>query len=262
LFTVAMTLVSRGLMARDSLLGMKRSLRRNDLREEFFFTSGERRLAGVLLANAGHGPAVLICHGIGETVEQWSAVQAYLLEHGVGSMVFDYSGYGASSGEISVEHFAEDLVSAYAELKRRVGTLTPVFVLGFSLGSGVAGSSAGLLAPPPAGLFLCEAFTSLREAASAAGVPRLLIGALPDVWRTVDAMKDIRLPVCVVHSDGDKLFPLEMPRRIADACGGWGELVVVRDLNHNGPYLRPSDSYWIPIVDRLMANKSASTNAD
>ena len=73
--------------------------------------------------------------------------------------------------------------------------------------------------PAVAGLFLCEAFDSFRGAACAAGVPRWLTHTVPDVW--------------VVHSDGDRLFPLEMPRRIANACGSWGELIVVEGLAHN-----------------------------
>jgi len=252
LFTVAMTLVSRGLMARDSLLGVVRGLRKHAAREEFFFRSGSRRLAAVMVAGERGGSVVLICHGIGERVEHWSAVQAYLRDRGVGSMVFNYSGYGASSGHICAEYCDEDLASAYAELKRRVGEVAPVFVLGFSLGSGIAGSGAGSLQPPPAGLFLCEAFTSFREAAHAAGLPRWMARAAPDIWNTVDAMRRIRMKVCVVHSDGDRLFPMEMPRRIVDACGKRGELVTVAGLSHNEPYLRPGDDYWGPIVERVL----------
>jgi alpha/beta superfamily hydrolase len=253
LFTVAMTLVSRVLMARDSLLGVTRGLRKYETRQEFFFASGGRRLAAVLVEGPRDAPVVLICHGIGETVEHWSAVQAYLRKHGVGSMVFNYSGYGASSGKICAEHCDEDLVSAYADLKRRVGVQTPVFVLGFSLGSGIAGSGVRSLTPPAAGLFLCEAFTSFREAVHAVGIPLRWVRAAPDVWNTVEAMRGIQLPVCVVHSDGDRLFPMEMPRQIVASCMEWGELVVVSGLAHNEPYLKPGDSYWGPIVARMLA---------
>ena len=248
-----MTLVSRGLMARDSLLGVTRGLRRQDAREEFFFSSGKRRLSAVFVAGVKDGPVVLLCHGIGERVEDWNAVQAWLCEHRVGSMVFNYSGYGASSGSICAASCDEDLVAAYAELKQRVGASARVFVLGFSLGSGIAGSGSGSLVPPPAGLFLCEAFTSFREAAVAVGVPKWMSSVVPDIWNTVEAMRTIRFPICIVHSDADRLFPLEMPRRIAEACGKMGELVVVSGLAHNEPYLKPDDVYWGPVVARMFA---------
>ena len=60
------------------------------------------------------------------------------------------------------------------------------------------------------------------------------------------------MPVCVMHSDGDGLFPVEMARRIAAAAGERGELVVVRGLGHNEPYLRPTEAYWGAVVERLM----------
>ncbi len=236
-------------MLRDRVFRVTRGLRRHDLREEFFFASGSRRLAGVFVPGEHGGPVILICHGIGEKVGHWSGVQALLRDRGVGSMVFNYSGYGASSGKVRSEYCDEDLVSAYAELRRRVGKSVPVFVLGFSLGSGIAASGVAALEPQPEGLILGEAFSSFREAVCAAGFPGWLARELPDVWNTVEAIKAARLPVCVVHSDGDRLFPLEMPHKIVASCGEWGELIVVAGLAHNEAYLKPTDVYWRPIVD-------------
>jgi hypothetical protein len=239
-------------MLRDSLRGVARRLRKDPTREEFFFASGGRSLSGVWVAGEDGAPAILLCHGIGETVGHWSAVQAFLHQRGVGSLLFNYSGYGKSSGRICAENCDEDLVSAYGELRRRVGIGGRVFVLGFSLGSGIAASGVGALDPPPAGLFLCEAFTSFRDAVSATGMPFWVAQAFPDIWNTVDAVRALRLPVWVVHSDGDRLFPVEMARRIASACIERGELVVVSGLTHNEPYLRPTDAYWGPIVERAL----------
>jgi len=257
-FSVSITLVNRAialaglvLMARDALLGVTGRLRKDASREQFFFASGDRSLAAVWVAGE-HAPAILLCHGIGETVGHWSAVQAFLLEHGVASLAFNYSGYGTSSGRISAEHCEEDMVSAYAELGRRAGADARVFVLGFSLGSGIAASGVAALKPAPAGLFLCEAFTSFREAVRAMGFPRWVALGFADIWKTVDAVRDLQMPVCVVHSDRDGLFPVEMARRIAEACGENGELIVVSGLGHNEPYLRPTEEYWGPIVERAL----------
>lgn len=246
-----LTAVSRGLMLRDRWLRVTERLPTNDLRETFFLASGTRNLACVYLPGSKSGPAVLVCHGIGETVEHWSSVQAMFHDHGIGSLVFNYSGYGKSSGPVRVEYCNEDLVSAHAELRRRVGPAPPVFVLGFSLGGGIAAQGASALRPPIAGLFLCETFDSFREAACAAGVPRWLVRAVPDVWTTVAAMGRIQMPVWVVHSDGDQLFPLEMARRITSACGPWGELIVVESLAHNEPYLTAAETYWWPVRVRI-----------
>ena len=253
--SLGIMLVSRTLMLRDAVTGVARRLPKPKRAENFFFASGGRRLAAVFVAGDDALPVILLCHGIGETVGHWSAVQAFFEERGIGSMVFNYSGYGRSSGAIRVENCDEDFAAAYAELRRRVGAERPVFVLGFSLGSGIAGCGVGKLRPASAGLFLCEAFTSFREAVRAAGVPWRLVRFAPEIWDTVAAIRRVEVPVCVVHSDGDRLFPAEMGRRIAEACGG--ELLVVAGLGHNEPYLRPTEGYWGVVVERVRASHSS-----
>jgi pimeloyl-ACP methyl ester carboxylesterase len=253
--SLGIMLVSRSLMLRDAVTGVARRLPKPKRAESFFFASGGRRLAAVCVAGDDRGPVVLLCHGIGETVGHWSAVQAFFELRGIGSMVFNYSGYGRSEGAIRAAHCDQDFVAAYAELRRRVGEERAVFVLGFSLGSGIAGCGLGKLRPAPAGLFLCEAFPSFREAVRAAGVPGRLVRFAPEIWDTVAAMRFVEAPVCVVHSDADRLFPVEMGRRIAEACGG--ELVVVAGLSHNEPYLRPTEAYWGVVVERVRTSHSS-----
>lgn len=250
-FSWALTLLRPVIVLHDAVVGAVRKLRQPAGAEHFFFASGGRKLAAVWVSGGDSAPVVLICHGIGEGVGHWSATQAWLEERGVSSMIFNYSGYGSSTGRIRAEHCDQDLVAAYAEVRRRVGAERPVWVLGFSMGSGVAGSGVAALRPAAAGLFLCEAFPSFREAARAAWVPQWATRLGPDVWRTEDAMRTIAMPVCVIHSDGDRLFPVAMGRRLAEAAGKWGELVVVRGMGHSEPYLRPTEEYWGAVVRRV-----------
>jgi len=51
---------------------------------------------------------------------------------------------------------------------------------------------------------------------------------------------------------GDRLFPLEMPRRITQACGSWGELIVLEGFAHNEPYLTAAKTYWQPVIERIL----------
>ena len=93
----------------------------------------------------GHArAAVLLCHGIGETVEQWFGVQQLLAAHGVASLVFDYSGYGKSRGRVDWDQFELDTMAAFATLQKLAPRM-PHSVLGFSLGSGVAAATINKL---------------------------------------------------------------------------------------------------------------------
>jgi alpha-beta hydrolase superfamily lysophospholipase len=190
--------------------------------------------------------AVLLCHGIGETVEQWFGVQQLLAAHGVASLVFDYSGYGKSTGRPDWDQFELDAVAAFGALQERTPEL-PLSVLGFSLGSGVATATVHRLAAHR--LILCEAFTSFRHAAASVGIPRPLTRLVPPIWNAQPALAQCRLPVLIVHGEKDRLFPIAMARKLACMCEPPAEVVVVPKTKHNQPFRKPHLSYWGPIIE-------------
>jgi uncharacterized protein len=132
-----------------------------------------------------------------------------------------------------------------------------IVLLGFSLGSAVSAAVASRLEVD--GLVLCEGFSSLRDAGTVMGFPRWMTLAVPDSWQTVRSVSELEVPVLVVHSDGDDLFPVAMARRVAEACGTRGKLVVVNGLSHNAPIFTPTATYWRPIADWVKARRSAAT---
>src|SRR5258708_8931449 len=73
--------------------------------------------------------------------------------------------------------------------------------------------------------------------------------SVPDVWETAGRVCDVSVPVLVVHSDADELFPMTMAERIAEACGPRGELIVVNGLVHDAPIYTAASIYWQPIAD-------------
>jgi uncharacterized protein len=190
--------------------------------------------------------AVLLCHGIGETVEQWFGVQQLLAAHGVASLVFDYSGYGKSTGRPHWEQFELDGVAAFAALKELAPAL-PISVLGFSLGSGVATAIIDRLGARR--LILCEAFTSFRHAAVSVGIPRPLARLVPPIWHAQQRLAECKLPVLIVHGENDGLFPIAMARELAGWCEPQAEVVLVPNTTHNQPFRKPHLSYWGPIIE-------------
>ncbi|HEX8710626.1 MAG TPA: alpha/beta hydrolase, partial [Terracidiphilus sp.] len=210
--------------------------------------SSSRALDAVLVKPHEKPRAVLlICHGIGETVEYWIPVQHLLASMGVASLVFDYSGYGRSPGPVDWRRCEEDSIAAFEHLKK-VET-GPVSLLGFSMGSGIA--TAILERTRPEKLVLCAAFTSFRDAACSMGVPRKCAVALPAIWGGEHALRAWQRPVLIVHGDRDRTFPLSMARRLAEWGGPATELAVVPDHRHNEPFYRPQMAFWRPIAEWL-----------
>jgi uncharacterized protein len=193
--------------------------------------------------------SVLLCHGIGEQVEHWFRVQQMLAECGVASLVFDYTGYGRSSGLFSAYQAEEDAIAAFHFLERLTAPL-PVSVLGLSLGSGIAGAMVSRV--PAHRMVLLGAFTSLREAAVSVGVPRLFNFAVPNIWDTRAALAGTSIPVLIVHGEKDRLFPVRMAEELAARGRSDCELVIIPGLGHNEPFYQPRLSYWGDTVARFL----------
>ena len=227
--------------------------------EEITIASGDRRLDGRLVrAPSDTAPALLIFHGTAESISHWADTQALLYRQGVTSMVFDYSGFGRSTGRATVAHLQEDADSAYAEFTRRLKPRARPFVLGYSLGTGVMLEAIDRWAPAPAGAVFAASYSSAREGAVAFGlVPRWLTFLLPDLWNNVRDVRKLKQPLLVLQSDADQLFPVSMARAVHDAATVPKQLVILRGFDHESGHRNPTDVYWAPVV-RFLATGGRS----
>jgi uncharacterized protein len=212
--------------------------------------SGDRILDATLVrAAADSAPALLIFHGTAEAVSYWADTQALLYRHGVTSMVFDYSGFGRSTGRPTMAHLEQDADAAYAEFTRQIGQRIRPYVLGYSLGTGVVFEAVGRWTPQPAGVVFAASYSSAREGAVAFGlVPQWATFLLPDVWNNVRDARNLRQPLLVMQSDADQLFPVSMAKAVYDAATVPKQMVVVHGYRHEDGHQRPTDDYWAPVI--------------
>src|SRR6267154_35167 len=136
LLTLLLNVTSRMLLRSDRMNGIMEQMLNafTFAKERLVIASGSRRLSAVYVSAGEETPAVLICHGIGELVEYWGKVQGLLKGMGVSSLVFNYSGYGTSTGHLSRAHCEEDAAAACRELAGRA--IDRLFCSGFLLGVG------------------------------------------------------------------------------------------------------------------------------
>jgi hypothetical protein len=255
-FTFALTCIVRFLVLRDRTLDLfgigPRGAFSNQPVSRHSIPSG-KNIVDAVFAEPATGPAraaILICHGIGETVGRWLPVQQLLAAHGVASLVFDYSGYGLSTGRVDWIQCEMDAEAAFKQLARLTSPL-PIGILGFSLGSGPAAAIASRVHADH--LILGAGFTSFRDAARVAGVPRALSKLVPPIWSAMDSLRGCSVPVLILHGEKDRLFPVRMAHDLAACCPGKVELLVVPDLAHNQPFRKPDLAYWGHIIARLLA---------
>lgn len=226
---------------------------------EIRFASGARTVTGWFVP--GEGPllaSVLLFHGIGDRSESWRRAQQRLARSGVSSLIFHYPGYGGNDAEPTQANMEADGCAAYAWLVQQLPAETAIFLFGFSLGSGLSAAIAHSLRPVLAGLILSEAFSSLQEGAKRAAWPAGALGYLvPDVWRTQTNVAALEIPLFVIHSSGDRLFPAAMAEELFSAARDGGVDVAIQVFSgypHDAVYRQVPDDYWEGILGFILRN--------
>ena len=192
-------------------------------------------------------PALLIFHGVGETISQWVGAQLFLHDHCVSSLVFDYAGSGDSSRPGSLAALTEDAPAAY-NFARTAFAGSRLFVLGHSLGNGPMLETAPRFAPRPDGVIAANAFASLRAITARSRGYGVLAPLMPDWWNNVVSVVKLRAPLLVVCSDADAVHPVEDSRDIFAAAGQPKALVVLRGFRHNAIYREPNEAWWQSVL--------------
>ena len=264
-FRAFITLGMRIISARDRLFVRIDSFPATDHSTPITIESSRNRSLQAVFHDTPSPPqaGVLILHGIGDRLVYWANAQHLLDEEGFTSLIVHYAGYGRSTGPTTPHNLRADIHTAYTHLRTLLPTDTPVFVLGFSMGTGALADAANLLAPRPAGIILCQPFTSLRASAARIVSP-LLAHLLPDLWPTAKTLRLLPAPLLIVHTDADPLLPLSMAKEIEAQAATQSlypvTLAIPTGFGHNDVYLHPRKGYWTPILDFLRRHAAPATD--
>ena len=203
-----------------------------DHRELAFRTDDGERLHGWWIgAGAERFGHLLLCHGNAGNVGDRVLHAALLTAAGFDVLLFDYRGYGRSSGTPSEAGTYRDARAALAcLLKQPEADPLRVFYLGESLGGPVAVDLA--LEHRPAGLVLLSAFTGVRDLARL-HYPFVPARFVPDAYATLRRIRDLRAPLLVLHGDRDEIVPLAHGRALFEAAPGPKRMHVFEGLGHN-----------------------------
>ena len=162
-------------------------------------------------------PVILIVHGRSGNIASRASVMERLTARGMGVLLFDYRGYGASPGEPSEKNLNQDTLMAYCLLRSRGIPASRIVVIGQSLGN----SPATMLAArrPIGALVLVSPFTSLPDAL-ADRLPWFPVHFLPWSRNRFDVAASLRRyhgPLLLIASKEDGLVPIENARRLRAA---------------------------------------------
>lgn len=208
-------------------------------RVELTMRDGTKLVGWYLPPKAATPPyaALLWFYGNGETIGAiWPVIRDFRPPQAA-VLVLDYPGYGASGGRATEAGIYEAGALAYQALASRPEVdRQRIYVYGRSLGSAVATRTAA--DHDVAGLILESPFTNARGMAARHYriFPLFLVRLQLD---NVGTIPRVRCPVLVFHGTADRLVPIEMGRRVAEAARDGGatvELVMIEGAGHNETY--------------------------
>jgi uncharacterized protein len=203
-----------------------------DYRELWPQTDDGERLHGWWIEartdSLGH---LLLCHGNAGNIGDRVLHAALLTETGFDVLLFDYRGYGRSSGSPSEDGTYRDARAALSCLLEQPGVdPSRILYLGESLGGAVALDLA--LERPPAGLVLLSAFTGVRELGRL-HYPLVPAALVPDAYPALRWIHKLHAPLLVLHGDCDEIVPLSQGRALFEAASGPKRMHVFDGLGHN-----------------------------
>lgn len=211
--------------------------------------AGGQRLHGWFLRNGAGtrgAPALIYFGGNAEEVSHLALEAAEL--HGISLALFNYRGYGRSTGEPGEQALFADALAIYDHVAALHGVdARRVVVMGRSLGSGVATYLASQR--PVAALVLVTPYDSMAAVART-HYPFLLTGPLlRHPFDSASRARTIDAPMLALLAGADTVVPPQRGEALARAWRGPVRSVVLPKAGHNDIALHPA--YWPAIREFL-----------
>lgn len=174
---------------------------------------------------------VVVFHGNAGTAADRAYYAAALTPLGYRVILAEYPAYGGRPGGLGEASFVADARQTIRLAAASAGE--PVFLLGESLGCGVAAAAAADRALNVAGLLLITPWETLRAVARDhfRWLPLGLV--LKDRYDNISNLRSFPGKVAIVGAAGDDIVPLRHARALYEALPGTKRLWVLDGVGHN-----------------------------
>lgn len=197
---------------------------------------------------------ILLCHGNGGNIGDRLIDAKLLAGAGFNLLLFDYRGYGRSTGRPHEAGTYRDAAAARDALLRQPECdPARVIYLGESLGGAIALALA--VESPPQGLVLQSTFTSLRAVAHH-HYPVIPSAVVPDAYPSIRRIGQLQAPLLVLHGARDEVVPLTEGRALYEAAPEPKRKHVFEGLGHSD--LVAAGDEYARVIKEWMANDVSS----
>ena len=212
-----------------------------------FNTGDGERLHGWFFPLNGGGPVILFCHGNAGNISHRLDNIRLLLEQGLQVFIFDYRGYGQSSGRPSENGLYRDGLAAYDYLlKEEQIPSHDIILFGRSLGASVAIEVS--LKRDVRSVILESAFTSTRDMAKTMFLFYLFSALLPPNYNNLKKIAQVNVPKLMIHGDSDEIVPFYMGQKLYQASNAPKYFSRLNGAGHNDTYFVGGKKYFDTIA--------------
>lgn len=213
--------------------------------ENITLKNGEESLHCWLLNKPGSTKIALICHGNGGNLTNRADIMKALLDQGLSVFIFDYQGYGKSTGSPSISKVITDAQTALNYiLKEKSYKPENIILFGESLGTGLACELSTKV--KVGGIILLSPYYSILQLAREKLV---WLNLYPDFAFNFPHLDNEKIlsqnhpPLLIIHGMKDRLIPVANGEKLFQAALEPKQLVLLKNSGHNDVFLNDGKEF-------------------
>lgn len=195
-------------------------------------TDDNEKLHGWWVPHEAERAVVVLFHGNAGNISDRVLLLQLLHSLEVTTMLFDYRGYGESTGEPS-EHglYADARAAIHWLTSERKVAANRIILFGRSLGATAAVDVATTFSP--AGVILEGAFSSARDMARTLPLGVLLAPMVRIKLDNMSKIGDVKAPLLCIHGDRDTVVPTNLGERLYNNASEPKQWIAIPGADHN-----------------------------
>ena len=212
---------------------------------------------GLIAAHDAPAPngTIVLFHGNGGTALDRGFYIEPLTELGFRVILAEYPKYGGRPGLVGEKPFVADGMETVRLAHQQFGE--PLYLLGESLGCGVAVSVANSASVPIAGIILITPWDTLVSVAKSL-FPFLPVKMfLTDKYDSIENLKSFKGKISVVGAERDEILPIKHAHNLYNSLPvGRKRMWIIKEAGHNDWPFYADSSFWKEITDFVKVEKN------
>jgi fermentation-respiration switch protein FrsA (DUF1100 family) len=216
-------------------------------RDVYFNSPDREKLHGWFFPTAADHPVIMISHGNACNISHMLDYANILTGMNLQVFLFDYRGYGRSTGTPSEKGIYMDAQAAYDYLvnEERIAA-DNIILFGQSLGAAAAIDVA--VKNHIRSIIIEGAFTSTRDMAKTMFPMSIVSFLLPSNYNNLEKIVLITAPKLIMHGEHDEIVPFSMGKRLFEASMDPKYFYAIKGAGHNDTFIVGGKRYFEDIA--------------